>query len=49
MLQVLEQDFGRLPELLGRPVAIEPVEAEPCADDAGGADTVREVVQLGLF
>ena len=50
MLQVLEQDFGRLPELLGRPDTIEPVEAEPCADDAGSADTaVREVVQLGLF
>ena len=50
MLQVLEQDFGRLPELLGRVVPIEPVEAEPCPDDAGGADTaVREVVQLGLF
>ncbi len=50
MLHVLEQDFGRLPELLGRAVAIEPVEAEPRPDDAGGDDTaVREVVQLGLF
>jgi len=50
MLQVLEQDFGRLPELLGRVVPIEPVEAEPCPDDAGGTDAAaREVVQLGLF
>jgi DNA polymerase len=50
MLQVLEQDFGRLPELLGRAVPIEPVEAEACPDDAGDAAApVREVVQLGLF
>jgi uracil-DNA glycosylase family 4 len=45
MLQVLEQDFARLPELLGRPAAapapveplLAPVTAEPAA------------VQLGLF
>jgi DNA polymerase len=45
MLKVLEQDFARLPELLGRPVAdpvpsaplLAPVAAEPAA------------VQLGLF
>jgi DNA polymerase len=50
MLQVLEQDFGRLPELLGRAVPTEPVEAEACPDDAGDADApVHELVQLGLF
>jgi DNA polymerase len=50
MLQVLEQDFGRLPELLGRVVAAEPVEVEPRPDDVGVADaSVGEVVQLGLF
>lgn len=50
MLQVLEQDFGRLPELLGRVVVIEPVDPEPRPDGADGADTpVGEVVQLGLF
>jgi DNA polymerase len=45
MLQILEQDFARLPELLGREVApppppqplLAPVAAEPAA------------VQLGLF
>jgi DNA polymerase len=46
MLQVLEQDFARLPELLGRPPAepapvdeplLAPVASEPVA------------VQLGLF
>jgi hypothetical protein len=43
MLTVLEQDFARLPELLGRevaPVDVPPVLAEVAAEPA---------VQLGLF
>jgi len=45
MLQVLEQDFARLPELLGRPAA-EPAPVEPLL-----APVVAEpaTVQLGLF
>ena len=45
MLQVLEQDFARLPELLGRPAA-EPAPVEPLL-----APVVAEpaAVQLGLF
>ncbi len=50
MLQVLEEDFGRLPQLLGRVADIERVEAEGPPDDADGAATAMgEVVQLGLF
>ncbi len=50
MLQVLEEDFGRLPQLLGRAVGVERVEAASPPDDEDGAATVAsEVVQLGLF
>jgi DNA polymerase len=50
MLQVLEEDFGRLPQLLGRVVEVGPVEAEsPPEEPDGAAEAVGEVVQLGLF
>ena len=49
MLQVLEQDFGRLPELLGRAAVVEPAQAVPRPDDEGIEAPVHEVVQLGLF
>ena len=44
MLKVLEQDFARLPELLGRPVA-EPAAAEPLLAPVAA----EPAVQLGLF
>jgi hypothetical protein len=45
MLQVLEQDFARLPELLGRPPA-EPVPVEPLLAPVAAEPAA---VQLGLF
>jgi DNA polymerase len=45
MLQVLEQDFSRLPELLGRPPA-EPAAAEPLLAPVAAEPAA---VQLGLF
>jgi uracil-DNA glycosylase family 4 len=45
MLQVLEQDFSRLPELLGRPLA-EPAAAEPLLAPVAAEPAA---VQLGLF
>ena len=44
MLKVLEQDFARLPELLGRPVA-EPTPAAPLLAPVAS----EPAVQLGLF
>jgi DNA polymerase len=43
MLQVLQEDFARLPELMGRAVEVPELEPEPIA--------VRQqpAVQLGLF
>jgi uracil-DNA glycosylase family 4 len=46
MLQVLEEDFARIPELLGRPAA-PVVRPEPVAPAA--AAPVEQPVQLGLF
>jgi len=40
MLQVLEQDFARIPELLGRQVEVVPEPAQP---------RIEQPVQLGLF
>jgi DNA polymerase len=45
MLQVLEQDFARLPELLGRPAA-EPVPVAPLLAPVAPEPAA---VQLGLF
>jgi uracil-DNA glycosylase len=45
MLTVLEQDFARLPELLGRKVAA----AEPAAPQLAAAVAAEPAVQLGLF
>jgi DNA polymerase len=45
MLQVLEQDFARLPELLGRP----PVEPAPVAPLLAPVGAEPAAVQLGLF
>jgi DNA polymerase len=45
MLQVLEQDFARLPELLGRPAA-EPALVEPLLAPVASEPVA---VQLGLF
>jgi DNA polymerase len=45
MLQVLEEDFARLPELLGRP----PVEPAPVAPLLAPVAAEPAVVQLGLF
>jgi DNA polymerase len=45
MLQVLEQDFARLPELLGRP----PVEPAPAAPLLAPVGAEPAAVQLGLF
>jgi uracil-DNA glycosylase len=45
MLQVLEQDFARLPELLGRPAA-EPATVEPLLAPVAAEPAA---VQLGLF
>ena len=45
MLKVLEADFARLPELLGRPVA-EPAPAAPLLEAVPAAEPA---VQLGLF
>ena len=45
MLQVLEQDFARLPELLGRPAA-EPAPVEPLLAPVAAEPAA---VQLGLF
>ena len=45
MLTVLEQDFARLPELLGRTVAA----AEPVAVAQLAAVAAEPAVQLGLF
>jgi len=44
MLKVLEEDFARLPELLGRPVA-EPTPPAPLLAPVAPEPTV----QLGLF
>jgi hypothetical protein len=41
MLQVLQQDFARIPELIGRVVEIPELEPEPVA--------LEPAVQLGLF
>jgi hypothetical protein len=43
MLSVLEQDFARLPELLGREVT--PLEAPPVLAEVAA----EPAVQLGLF
>ena len=43
MFQVLEEDFARLPELLGQPVSAPPVVSQPVPI------AVEPVVQLGLF
>ncbi|MDP8911517.1 MAG: uracil-DNA glycosylase [Actinomycetota bacterium] len=45
MLKVLEDDFRRLPELLGRPIA-EPIPPEPTFVQV---PTAEPAVQLGLF
>ena len=45
MLQVLEEDFARLPELLGRP----PVEPAPVAPLLAPVAAEPAAVQLGLF
>jgi DNA polymerase len=45
MLQVLERDFARLPELLGRPAA-EPAPVEPVLAPVASEPVA---VQLGLF
>jgi hypothetical protein len=45
MLQVLEQDFARLPELLGREVALPTPLLTPVAPEPAQA----QAVQLGLF
>ena len=45
MLQVLEEDFARLPELLGRPRA-EPAPVEPLLAPVAAEPAA---VQLGLF
>ena len=45
MLQVLEQDFARLPELLGRP----PAEPTPAAPLLAPVAAEPAAVQLGLF
>jgi DNA polymerase len=45
MLEVLEQDFARLPELLGRP----PVEPAPVAPLLAPVEAEPAAVQLGLF
>jgi uracil-DNA glycosylase family 4 len=45
MLTVLEQDFARLPELLGRTVVAPPVEAAPPPVEVAA----EPAVQLGLF
>ena len=47
MLEVLEADFRRLPELLGR--GVEPPEPEPDPPPAPAARVVQQPVQLGLF
>ena len=44
MLAVLEADFRRLPELLGRALRPQPEEPEPVLAAAG-----EPAVQLGLF
>jgi hypothetical protein len=45
MLNVLEEDFARLPGLLGAPAAVaEPAAAEPAVEGAS-----EPAVQLGLF
>src|SRR5215208_1886450 len=46
MLQVLEQDFARLPELLGQPVAV-PAPPAPLLAPVAAAEPAA--VQLGLF
>ena len=48
MLEVLQADFGRLPELLGRPAAPETV-ARPLALVPEPARQALEPTQLGLF
>jgi uracil-DNA glycosylase len=45
MLKVLEQDFARIPELLGRAVA----EPEPAEELESTPATAEPAVQLGLF
>ena len=45
MLKVLEADFARLPELLGRPAEV-PEPAPPLLEAASAAEPA---VQLGLF
>lgn len=54
MLGALEQDFARLPELIGRPVAAEPpvdaIAAEAAAAEAVAAEASEEsAIQLDLF
>ena len=48
MLGVLEQDFSRLPQLLGREPAPDPAEAVPAPPSAQTVVTERES-QLNLF
>ena len=48
MLSVLEQDFARLPQLLGREPALGPAEAVPAPPSVQTVITVRES-QLNLF
>ena len=47
MLKVLESDFARIPELLGRPAPAPP--ATPAADAAPEPEASQQAVQLGLF
>jgi uracil-DNA glycosylase len=49
MLTVLEQDFARIPELLGRTEEMLPIDRDPVATVAELVAIEAETVQLGLF
>jgi DNA polymerase len=49
MLQVLEEDFRRIPELLGRGLPEPPEVAEPRLPSRVSVQAVEQPVQLGLF
>ena len=49
MLTVLEQDFARIPELLGRPSVLLPSAPPPLEPEPEPSVQLEPAVQLGLF